>query len=262
MHFYSTLSYLGLFASSATATALEAPPDVVRPPPFFALAGDSTTAPQSVNGGGWGAGFLNTTLHAGATGKNFGHNGATTVSFREGGDWANVLAAAKAATKEYDTYVVCQFGHNDQKPAKNISIEQYSANLARFVQDILDVSAWPILVTPLSRRNFDSAGRIKEDLADMAAATLKVAKQIGAQYIDLNAASTKYLNAIGPDKAHTYNLSPSDNTHLNDGGSIVFGNMVALLMNEGLIQLNTHYVSPIKDIEDKLEKDEYVSAYV
>ncbi|EMD61537.1 hypothetical protein GGP41_004139 [Bipolaris sorokiniana] len=262
MHFYSTLSYLGLFASSVTARALETPPEIVPRPPFFALAGDSTTAPQSENGGGWGAGFINTTLHAGAAAKNFGHNGATTVSFREGGDWANVLAAAKAASKDFDVYVTCQFGHNDQKPAKNISIEQYSANLARFVHDVLDIQAWPVLVTPLSRRKFDSDGHVKEDLADVTAATLKVASQTGAQVIDLNAASTKYLNAIGPDKAHTYNLAPSDNTHLNNGGSIVFGNLVALLMNQELIQLSTKYLSPINDIADKLEKGEYVFAYV
>ncbi|EUC46448.1 carbohydrate esterase family 12 protein [Bipolaris oryzae ATCC 44560] len=262
MHFCSTLSYLGLFASSVTARALETPTEIVPKPPFFALAGDSTTAPQAENGGGWGNGFLNTTLHAGAAGKNFGHNGATTVSFREGGDWANVLAAAKAASKDFDVYVTCQFGHNDQKPAKNISIEQYSANLARFVHELLEIQATPVLVTPLSRRKFDSDNRVKEDLADVTAATIKVAGQTGAQLIDLNAASTKYLNAIGPDKAHTYNLTPSDNTHLNNGGSIVFGNLVAILMNQELTKLSTKYLSPIKDIADKLEKGEYVFAYV
>ena len=73
-----------------------------RPAAFF-LAGDSTTAKQiEVNGGGtlnctfhiieidivlgWGNGFLGT-LKNGARGTNYGHNGATTKSFVDGGDW-------------------------------------------------------------------------------------------------------------------------------------------------------------------------------
>lgn len=43
-------------------------------PPYFLLAGDSTTATQSSNGGGWGDGFLNKTLKSGASGYNYGHN--------------------------------------------------------------------------------------------------------------------------------------------------------------------------------------------
>lgn len=38
-------------------------------PPFFVLAGDSTTAVQSAGGGGWGNGFLSF-LRAPAGGKN------------------------------------------------------------------------------------------------------------------------------------------------------------------------------------------------
>jgi hypothetical protein len=43
-------------------------------PPFFLLAGDSTTATQSSNGGGWGDGSINKTLFQGTKGRNFGHN--------------------------------------------------------------------------------------------------------------------------------------------------------------------------------------------
>lgn len=58
----------------ATANAL--PQARADKPAAFFLAGDSTTAVQSTGGGGWGNGFLNTTLKNGATGKNYGHNGA------------------------------------------------------------------------------------------------------------------------------------------------------------------------------------------
>ena len=77
-------------------------------PAYFLLAGDSTTATQSANGGGWGDGFLNTTLRSPASGINLGHSGATTVSFREGGDWAAVLEQVKTHTKTHDVFVTIQ----------------------------------------------------------------------------------------------------------------------------------------------------------
>src|SRR5262245_34759754 len=64
-----------------------------KPPAFF-LAGDSTTAVQASGGGGWGNGFLGF-LKSPAWGVNKGHNGATTVSFVKGGDWAQVLGLVK-----------------------------------------------------------------------------------------------------------------------------------------------------------------------
>jgi hypothetical protein len=95
-------------------------------PAYFLLAGDSTTAPQNAakTGGGWGDGFLNFTLKQGAGGKNYGHNvfdmdeavlinadskqGATTVSYRNGGDWTNILNDLKSHTGSYSVYVTIQ----------------------------------------------------------------------------------------------------------------------------------------------------------
>jgi lysophospholipase L1-like esterase len=198
--------------------------------PFFILAGDSTTATQSSNGGGWGDGFLNTTLFRGANGINFGHNGATTVSFRAGGDWSSVLETVGQVRDQYNPFVTIQFGHNDQKATANISLSQYTKNLETFVTEVFNAGATPILVTPLSRRNYDnSTGSplIIRSLANETAATISAAHHSGSKYIDLNQASTKYLNAIGPANAYTYNLNAADYTHLNVAGSVVFGGIVA-----------------------------------
>lgn len=64
------------------------------------------------------------------------------------------------------------------------------------------------------------------------ASTIKVAAETGSSYIDLNKASTDYLNAIGQASAWEYNLLPADRTHLNYPGSLVFGNLVAKLIVE------------------------------
>lgn len=223
----SILSYVQAYPSSALKHSHKTP--------FFVLAGDSTTATQSSNGGGWGDGFLNTTLFKEVSGRNFGHNGATTVSFRDGGDWDEVLTTVRQVRDDYHPFVTIQFGHNDQKPAANISLSQYTSNLEKFVTEASDAGATPILVTPLSRRNYDNSTGIPHivmSLANETMATITAAHRSYATYIDLNEASTRYLNAIGPENAFTYNLNPADYTHLNVPGSTLFGGIVATLITQ------------------------------
>lgn len=230
-------------------------------PPFFVLAGDSTTAKQSSNGGGWGDGFLNTTLFNGASGQNYGHNGATTVSFRAGGDWDNVLATVKSVSAEYHPFVTIQFGHNDQKPAANISLAQYTENLEKFVAEASSAGATPILVTPLSRRNYDNSTgtpEIIESLSNETSATITAAHKSRASFINLNKASTDYLNAIGPQNAYTYNLNAADYTHLNVEGSIVFGGIVADLIEREYPKLeHDEFLHVRKELENDVEKGIY-----
>ncbi|OSS46516.1 hypothetical protein B5807_08563 [Epicoccum nigrum] len=254
---YVPITTLPLLATIATFASALAAPKQHKPPAFF-LAGDSTTAVQSAGGGGWGDGFINTTLKNGATGKNFGHNGATTVSFRSGGDWANVLAAAKEALSKHTPYVTISFGHNDQKNDKNITMDELTDNLIKFVDEVREIGATPILVTSLSRRRFsNNTGKVTENLADVTAAAKEAASKSKAEIIDLNAASTRYLNSIGADNAATYNLNPTDFTHLNGEGSVVFGNLVATLIDEEISKLKK-YVVPVKDIAAALEDGKYI----
>jgi lysophospholipase L1-like esterase len=103
-----------------------------------------------------------------------------------------VLSAAQNASCTYTPYVTIQFGHNDQKPEKNISMAQLTSNLVKFVEEVRAINAIPILVTSLSRRRFStSTGKINENLKDVVAATKEAAKESGASIIDLNAASTR-----------------------------------------------------------------------
>ncbi|KAI5196823.1 carbohydrate esterase family 12 protein [Aureobasidium subglaciale EXF-2481] len=201
-------------------------------PAYFLLAGDSTTATQSVGGGGWGDGFLNYTLKSGSSGHNYGHNGATTKSFREGGDWARVISDAKAKVGDYAVYVTIQFGHNDQKNTSGVSLEEYSGNLEAFAKEVKEVGAVPIFVTSLTRRKYNTATppKIKQDLEVQRNLTLAAAQATRSRQIDLNIASTNYCNAIGTEAAWGYNLHPTDYTHLNVHGSVVFGRMVSELM--------------------------------
>jgi lysophospholipase L1-like esterase len=268
------LASLSSIVSYVTATPVAGTAKGLAKPPAFFLAGDSTTATQAGNGGGksrpstgyhtttnnvtgWGNGFLDTTLKNDATGTNYGHNGATTVSFRSGGDWDTVMSAAKSVKSSHSAYVTIQFGHNDQKPEKEISMAQFTANLIKFVDEVRAIPATPILVTSLSRRRFStSTGKINENLKDVVAATKEAARKTGASIIDLNTASTQYLNAIGEDRAATYNLKATDFTHLNSQGSVVFGNMVAMLLGDSVPEVK-EYVVPVAKIAKALKAGEY-----
>jgi lysophospholipase L1-like esterase len=259
-HFTMKLYLLSLFF--LTLNALPNPSSSSSDkPPYFLLAGDSTTAVQSANGGGWGDGFLTTTLSQGAGGHNYGHNGATTVSFRQGGDWATVLKKVEEVKAKYQPYVTIQFGHNDQKPKANISVEEYTTNLETYVGEVQKAGATPILVTPLARRKFDNSTGVPtvvRSLEEQRIGTIKAARKTGASYIDLNKASTQYLNSIGPFNAHTYNLKADDSTHLNVAGSQVFGGMVAGLIIKEYPQLGTAgFVHVDGKLRTALEKGQY-----
>ncbi|KDQ16242.1 carbohydrate esterase family 12 protein [Botryobasidium botryosum FD-172 SS1] len=148
-------------------------------------------------------------------------DGATTGTFVDGGYWALVLKDIKeqvAAKRE--TWVTIQFGHNDQKIAPP---ESMGTNITSFVRQIRQLGAQPILITSLSRRSFTNGGKISDTLGPWADETIRVAAAEKTHLLDLHKYSIQYLESIGPDAAYRLNKSPTDYTHLNTNGTIVFG---------------------------------------
>lgn len=78
-----------------------------RNPPAWFLAGDSTTAIQNEDGGGWGAGFLSF-VKSPAWGTDYAVDGSTTVSFVDNGYWAEVIDAVGNNTGDYSPFVTIQ----------------------------------------------------------------------------------------------------------------------------------------------------------
>lgn len=66
-----------------------------------------------------------------------------------------------------------------------------------------------------------------------------------------------YLNAIGEDDAATYNLDADDQTHLNDAGSVVFGNMVSWLLVEASAELEA-WTAPDEGMVQSFEDGVYI----
>ncbi|EHA57492.1 hypothetical protein MGG_15479 [Pyricularia oryzae 70-15] len=200
--------------------------------PFaFFLAGDSTTAIQSPNGGGWGTGFLsylNDT--AGAWGVNHGINGATTASFVDAGEWARVISSVQQHSANSSCVVTIQFGHNDQLPSRGVSREQFQSNLEKFAIDVQAAGGLPVILSPLSRRDFWDNGTLVDSLGVERSLAMTAAGNSGARFVDLNQASASYVQALGAEASNKYNSSPRDTTHLDKWGSVVFGRMVADLL--------------------------------
>lgn len=159
------------------------------------LVGDSTTAVI----GGWGPSFCAKHVTSVIACVNLARGGRSSGSYRAEGSWD--LALAEMATPGYArTYVLIQFGHNDQpgKPGRSTDLAtEFPANLRRYVTETRARGATPVLVTPLTRRQFVN-GRLENDLEPWAAAMRKVAAETGTPLVDLHAESSAAVQTLGP----------------------------------------------------------------
>lgn len=169
------------------------------------LIGDSTTAVH----GGWGPGFCGDHLTSFAACINLARGGRSSGNYRSEGSWA--LALAEIRSGGFDkTYVLIQFGHNDQpgKPGRSTDLAtEFPANMARYVAEVRAAGAIPVLVTPLTRRQFRN-GHLEGDLSPWAEAVRKVAAQTQTPLVDLYAHSQSAVQAMGPVAAMRFAQTP------------------------------------------------------
>ena len=122
-------------------------------------------------------------------------------------------------------WLIMQFGHNDQKQiaAKNGGpFTTYKDEIKRHVDGVRSRGGTPVLVSPMERRGFDAASKVLPSLRDYAEAARQAAKELGVAFIDLNAMSKRFYEALGPEKSTRAFAAPGgnvDNTHHNNYGS-------------------------------------------
>jgi lysophospholipase L1-like esterase len=179
------------------------------PPPFKAtrilLVGDSTTAVNS----GWGGAFCAKRVTSNIACVNLGRGGRSTSTYRSEGSWSLALAEIKGGAFA-DTYVLIQFGHNDAygRAERLTDLKtQFPANLKRYVEEVRAAGATPVLVTPLSRRQFKD-GKLVDDLIPWAQAVRAVAAETRAPLVDLNARTAEAAQAMGPLEAAAWAEAP------------------------------------------------------
>jgi lysophospholipase L1-like esterase len=132
--------------------------------------------------------------------RNLARNGRSSKSYRAEGLWNEALEHAREP--RYRTFVLIQFGHNDQpgKDERSTTLPEFRVNMRRYTDEVRAAGAIPLLVTPLARRTFKD-GRLVDGLGPWAEATAAVAGESGTALLDLHRDSMAAIDALGPVEA-------------------------------------------------------------
>lgn len=183
------------FAASAQNAQRERTDAPKLEPYKIILVGDSTMAPHS----GWGGAFCAKHVKSSVACLNLGRGGRSTRSFRAEGSWDAAIAEAKVPGYRA-RYVLIQFGHNDQSTSNperwTDQTTEFPANLKRMVEEVRAAGAEPVLVTPLTRREFRD-GKLRNTLASWSEEVRKVAVATKTPLVDLNARSAAVTERMG-----------------------------------------------------------------
>jgi lysophospholipase L1-like esterase len=201
---------VSMFVAWAATTARAAPDrEAAAHKPIKAskiiLVGDSTVAVQ----GGWGPSFCAEHVTSAVACVNLARGGRSTSSYIAEGSWQ--IALAEARVPGYvTTWVLIQFGHNDQpgKPGRSTDLaREFPANLERYVREARAAGAQPVLVSSLTRRMF-KRGELLNSLRPWAEATAAVAKKLDVPFIDLNRVSWRAVADMGAAEATRFAPRP------------------------------------------------------
>lgn len=215
-----TLEVLG---TTPGVTAIRIEPVTV---PTVFLLGDSTVTDQPTEpGASWGQ-MLTAFLKPDIAVANHAESGETMKSFIAELRFAKVLELVKPGD-----VAMIQFGHNDQKaqwPQTYAAAETtYRDYLRTFIAEFRRRGVTPILVSSPERRMWTGA-KIKPTLADYAAAVRAVGAEEKVAVIDLNAASIRVYEALGPERAPlAFSDGGKDATHHDNYGAWVLARSVA-----------------------------------
>jgi lysophospholipase L1-like esterase len=219
------------------------------------LCGDSTMAIKQTSAfpeTGWGMPFVyfwDSTVQV----NNLAKNGRSTKTFISENLWQQVLDGASEGD-----YVFIQFGHNDEVPEKKsyTKPEEFKANLTKFIKETRALKATPILLTPVSRRQFDSTGNALENHKAYDALVKEVATNEKVLFIDIDTKSRELYQSFGKEKSTllflqlqagehpNYPEGKIDNTHFSELGARLIAQLVLKEVKMLNTNLNNHIFVP------------------
>lgn len=196
-----------IFFSSTSALAAQVARPSVKPiqADKMVLVGDSTTAVL----GGWGPSFCAKHVTSFLACINLARGGRSSYNYRAEGSW-DIVEREMRAGGYRNVWVLVQFGHNDQpgKPGRSTDLAtEFPDNLRRYVKEIRAAGAHPVLLTPLTRRQFKD-GQVIDDLAPWAEAVRSVANELKVPLVDLHARSRDAVQGMGPVQAMRFAQMP------------------------------------------------------
>lgn len=184
--------------------------------------------------------------------SNHAESGLTARTFLGGNRLEKILTMMRPGD-----YVVCEFGHNDEKEHRpgDGAWYHYVYNLKIFVDKVRQAGGNIIFCTPTQRRFWQDDNRhIKDTHGDFPAAMLSVAEREQVPVIDLNGMTRTFFETLGFEDskralvhypANTYpgqDKALADNTHFNPYGAYEVAKMVV----QGMVDLKLPVVSALR----------------
>lgn len=179
-------------------------------------------------------------------------NGRSTRSFINEKRWDSIYKQLKKGD-----YVLIEFGHNDEKiedPSRYTNPHTaYRYNLIKFVKESREKGAIPILLTPISRRNFNDKGVLVPTHGDYPLETRLVALEYNVPFIDLEYYTELLEQSYGSEKSKELHL------HFKAGENAFYDNKEKAddthLSLKGATEVAQIFINQVKELkESSLEK--------
>lgn len=157
---------------------------------------------------------------------------------QSGESWRSSISAGRVE-KVYGLlrrgdYVLAQFGHNDMKSRDPNALTIYASDLVRFVKQVRERGATPVLVTSMERKN----GIERNTLGEYPETVRRVAREQNVTLIDLHGMSKVLYRALGADLDKAF----QDGTHHNNYGSYQLAKCVIQGLRQTGLDLKSHVV--------------------
>jgi lysophospholipase L1-like esterase len=224
-------------------------PADARLPSIF-LIGDSTVRNGRDDGQGkgaagqwgWGNPFARFFDQSKVNVVNRAVGGLSSRTYLTSGHWERTLALVKPGD-----VVLMQFGHNDSGAVNDATraraslpgvgdetqdidnmltgrhevVHTYGWYLRKFIADARAKGATPIVCSPVPRKTWDAAGKIRRNATDYAGWAAQVAHAEHAGFIDLNETVARRYDEIGRDAVMALFPAtvPDEHTHTNLAGA-------------------------------------------
>lgn len=193
--------------------------------------------------------------------EDHAENGRSTKSFIAEGRFDKILDKLVSGD-----YVICQFGHNDEKisdPKRYTSpFGEYQQNLKYIAEEVTKRGCHVVFATSITRHHFEN-GICVETHGDYPKAMKDFCKEYGYTCIDLDRLTRELYNRIGEEESKKYHMifpegkyklhpeAKEDHSHLVFEGAF----MVAELFVRALAKTNDPMNECFLDLSKKEEID-------
>jgi lysophospholipase L1-like esterase len=238
-----------------------------RPPTVIYLAGDSTLAQKTSDKRpetGWGEYLQIQFDDAKIRIENHAQNGRSTKSFVDEGRWQAIISKLRKGD-----YVFIEFGHNDEKkedPKRFADARtDYRNNLIRFVAEVRERNAFPVLLTPVVRRRFDDKGEFYDTHGEYPDVVREVAAKYKVPLIDMQRKSEALVKKLGVEDSKklflilrkgehpNYPDGLEDNTHFSAFGAEQMARAAADGIRESSVELAKYlFKDDVEDFQSRL----------